>query len=210
MLTSSPYLAGGTPCPSPNIKKEDHERSGHPVCGKCGSGGVYLDFEFGQRVLVCILCGNRYPGDREGFYMSGKTERPIEEKKVEAAEIVRVVPTETSIPARRMCITCGEKPTISDSCPYCPSCMNKKSREGKKGKTAPVQVGRKKVKEDKPHAEKVPLSENSAVNIDFGRFPSVLKKLQCLADQEIRPLDLQMIYILKCHFENSKAFPGEV
>ena len=142
--------------------------------------------------------------------MSGKAERPIEEKKVETAEIVPVVSTETLIPARRMCITCEEKPTISDSCPYCPSCMRKKSMESRKGKTAPVQARKRKTREDKAPAEKTPTIENMAVNIDFGRFPLILKQLQGLADQEIRPLELQMIYILKCHFENSKAFSGEV
>jgi hypothetical protein len=59
----------------------------HPVCGKCHSGGVYLDYELGQRVLVCIICGNRYPGSQEGFYMSGKAERLTDEKKAEAAAL---------------------------------------------------------------------------------------------------------------------------
>ena len=136
--------------------------------------------------------------------MSGKAERPIEEKKIETAEAVPVVPTETPIPARRMCVTCGERPTISDSCPYCGSCMNKKSREGKKGKNAPVRARRKETKEDKAPPEKTSTVENMAVNIDFGRFPLILKQLQSLADQEIRPLHLQIIYLLKHHFDTLK------
>mgnify|MGYP006957767884 CR=1 FL=1 len=179
----------------------------HPLCGKCGSGGVYLDYELGQRVLVCIICGNRYPGDREGFYMSGKAERPIEKKKVEAAALPSVSAAIPEGRSRRVCEACGLKPTISDSCPYCPSCMNKKSREGKK---APVRAQRKETNEAKAPAEKTPTVENTAVNIDFDKHPHVLKQVSDLADREIRPLDLQIIYILKCHFENSKAFSREV
>jgi hypothetical protein len=177
----------------------------HPICGKCHSGGVYLDYELGQRILVCIICGNRYPGDREGFYMSGKAERPIEEKKVETAALPGDPgdPGDIKNSARRICITCGEKPTISDSCPYCGSCMNKKSREGKKGKAAPVHARRKETRgeRDKAPAEKTPTIENMAVNIDFDKHPRVLKQVSDLADQEIRPLDLQIIYLLKCHFD---------
>ena len=176
----------------------------HPLCGKCHSAGVYKDYDAeGQPVIACIICGNRYPGGKEGFYMSGKAERPIEEKKVEAAALPSVSAVIESS-RRRICITCGLKPTISDSCPFCPSCMRKKSMESRKGKTAPVQARRKETKNDKHHAEKVPLSENSAVNIDFGRFPLILKQLQNLADEEIRPFDLQVIYILKHHLDAIK------
>ena len=137
--------------------------------------------------------------------MSGKAERLTDEKKAEAAEIVPVVSTETLIPVRRMCITCGEKPTISDSCPYCPSCMRKKSMESRKGKTAPVHARRKETKKDKARPEKTPPGEIMTVEIDFGRFPLILKQLQNLADEEIRPLDLQVIYLLKQHIDAIKA-----
>lgn len=193
-------------------KKRIMKNVAHPICGKCHSGGVYLDYELGQRVLVCIICGNRYPGDREGFYMSGKVDQPMQENKVETAALPGDPGDLGNIKSssRRICVTCGEKPTISDSCPYCPSCMRKKSMESRKGKTAPVQARKRKTKEDKAPAEKTPTIENMAVNIDFGTYPYVLKQVSDLADREIRPLDLQIIYILKCHFENSKALSGEV
>jgi len=171
----------------------------HPICGKCHSGGVYLDYELGQRILVCILCGNRYPGNTEGFFMSGKVDQPMQGKKVEVAALPDD-PGDIKSSARRVCVACGLKPTISDSCPFCPSCMRKKSMESRKGKTAPVQARKRKTKEDKAPAEKTPTIENMAVNIDFGRFPLILKELQNLADEEIRPFDLQIIYILKHHF----------
>lgn len=183
----------------------------HPLCGKCHSAGVYKDYDAdGQPAIACLICGNRYPGGKEGFFMTEKVERQIEKKKVEAAETVPVGPPETSSPSRKMCKTCGLKPTISDSCPLCPSCMRKKSMESRKGKTAPVQARRKETKKDKAWPEKTPPGESMTVNIDFDKHPHVLKQVSDLADQEIRPLDLQIIYLLKRHFETDKAFPREV
>lgn len=141
--------------------------------------------------------------------MSGKTEQPTEEKKVEAAALT-VVSHELESRPRKICITCGLKPTISDSCPYCPSCMRKKSIESRKGKTAPVRAQRGRPKKDTNHHEKTPTIENMTVSIDFDKHPHVLKQVSDLADQEIRPLDLQIIYLLKRHFETDKAFPKEV
>lgn len=183
----------------------------HPICGKCQSASVYRDFDAdGQPVIACLICGNRqYPGGKETFFMVGKSERPIEGKRVEAAALPAVSAGTESRP-RRICITCGLKPTISDSCPYCPSCMRKKSMEARQGKNAPVRAQKGRPKKDKAPAEKTPAIENVTVNIDFDKHPHVLKQVSDLADQEIRPLDLQIIYLLKRHFETDKAFPKEV
>ncbi|MDP1991962.1 MAG: hypothetical protein Q8K00_13180 [Syntrophales bacterium] len=40
----------------------------HPICGKCHSTGVYQDGD----AIACMICGNRYPGSGQGFYMSDK------------------------------------------------------------------------------------------------------------------------------------------
>jgi hypothetical protein len=74
--------------------------------------------------------------------------------------------------------------------------MNKKGREAQKAKIAPTKAKKKKLKEDKAHSEKAPAIENMAVNIDFGMHPHILKQVQELAEQEIRPLDLQIISLL--------------
>lgn len=100
--------------------------------------------------------------------------------------------------ARRICSDCGKKPTISDSCPYCPSCMNKRGRKTQTAKNAPV---RARSKERTANAEKTPPGQNLAVSIDFEKHPLILKQVRALADQEIRPLDLQIIFLLKRHFD---------
>ena len=165
----------------------------HPICGKCGSSGVYQDRTIdGQRFIVCIICGNRYPGNKEGFYMSDKAERSSGSEVPEAAQ------------HRRLCITCEEKPTISDSCPYCPSCMRKrmKKKPGRK-------PGRERVKpistaEDKRRVKKTAVAGNMAVVIDFSKYPAILTRVQDLAADQIRPVDAQIIYLLKSHFEGMK------
>ncbi len=44
----------------------------HPVCGKCHSSSVYRELSpLGDYEIVCLTCGNRYPGG-QGFYLSGK------------------------------------------------------------------------------------------------------------------------------------------
>lgn len=183
----------------------------HPLCGKCHSASVYQDFDAnGQPVIACFMCGNRYPGGQEGFYMSGSKDHLKAEGKDETATIPPAGSAAIPSSPRKLCVTCGEKPTISDSSPYCPSCMNKRGRESRKGKTAPVGVGRKRTTEDKHAVEKTPTIENMAVNIDFGKHPLVFKEVQDLAEQEIRPIELQIIYLLKRHFETDKAFLKEV
>lgn len=46
----------------------------HPICGKCKSSAVYQDISIAGRSIVCIMCGNRYPENKHGFYMSEKNE----------------------------------------------------------------------------------------------------------------------------------------
>jgi len=105
--------------------------------------------------------------------------------------------------ATRLCTVCGERPTISDSCPYCPSCMGKKGLEKKrlKKQNGPVRRRRKKMQEDLGSTEEATVKRNTAVTIDFEKYPTLLQQLQDLAEREIRPLDLQMIYILKGHID---------
>ena len=142
--------------------------------------------------------------------MSGSKDHLKAERKDETAATMPEAAAAIPSPPRKLCVMCGEKPTISDSCPYCPSCMRKKSMEARQGKNAPVLAQKGRLKKDKAHAEKTPVIESMTGGIDFNKHPHVLKLVSDLADQEIRPLDLQIIYLLKRHFETDKAFLKEV
>ena len=41
------------------------------------------------------------------------------------------------------------------------------------------------------------LGPNTALTIDFGKHSSILTEVEKLADEEMRPVDLQVIYMLK-------------
>jgi len=42
------------------------------------------------------------------------------------------------------------------------------------------------------------------VRISFSKFPELLDGLKAMAEKEIRPLDLQMIYLLRKGLEESR------
>jgi hypothetical protein len=52
--------------------------------------------------------------------------------------------------------------------------------------------------------EKTALRPPQAVTINFIKYPLILKQVEELANDEIRPLDLQIIYLLKQHFDTIK------
>jgi hypothetical protein len=87
--------------------------------------GVNLEYDiFGQKVITCFMCGNRYPGGREGFYMSDKAEGQIrkENKGITGDKQEDAKPV-------KLCATCHTKPTISAGSNICASCMAKKANE---------------------------------------------------------------------------------
>lgn len=104
----------------------------------------------------------------------------------------------------RLC-DCG-KPTLSPTCPYCPGCMAKKSHEAKAAKQKAEKQAterpsggktREATTHDMSKAGKPPTGPNTSLVIDFGKYPDVLKRVQGLAEDEIRPIDLQVIFMLK-------------
>ena len=98
-----------------------------------------------------------------------------------------------------LCAECGEKECLGGS-PYCASCMairGNKARAAKakdKGTEEP-----KKGKDTQGHPTgKKPLSEaDTALTIEFGKHASILREVENLADKEIRPVECQVIYMLK-------------
>jgi len=173
----------------------------HPVCGQCHSAGAYIERDpFDGNSIVCPICGNRHPGGK-GFYMSDKDPLNDHQSTLKREEIMEDETFEEQKP-RQLCTVCKAKPTISDSAPYCASCMAKKGNEKRRQmeKTRHEKPNPKKMKEDKQRAEKTPQSENMKVVIDFGDYPSILNQVVELAKDQIRPIDGQIIFILKSHF----------
>ena len=102
----------------------------------------------------------------------------------------------------KLCTICHTKPTISASSNICPSCMAKKASEKTRlAKIAANGSKPKETKEDKGQVEKTVPRPSQAVTIDFSKYAHVLKQVADLAENEMRPLDLQIIYLLKRHFD---------
>ncbi len=173
-----------------------------PSCGKCHSKSVYLTWDFqGNKLIACLKCGNRYPGGVYGFYMTNKTSGAIQnttKDKEKTMEEKQIQPKET-----RLCSICEEKPTISDSSPYCASCMARKGNEKRKldaTRDAGIDTA-KKTKEYLHPCQKKQQRGNNEVVVDFADYQDIHAKLKALAKDQIRPVDAQIIFIIKKHFD---------
>jgi len=98
----------------------------------------------------------------------------------------------------RLCQDCGEKPTLSSNCPYCASCMAKRANK----KKASGQPKKKKIDQQRHKVEKPSPRAETALTIEFGKYASILEEVEKLAEDQMRPIDLQVIYILKTHLNS--------
>jgi len=114
----------------------------------------------------------------------------------------------------RLCKDCGKKPTISPRSPYCSSCMQKRAMEARaRNKPAPEKntgprAGKKRDEPGEkasPKGKEVTKAEINAVRVDFGRHRDILGAIQKLAEEEMRPLEVQIIYMLKRCLKRSEA-----
>ena len=95
---------------------------------------------------------------------------------------------------------------------YCSPCLNsfkidkKKSHEAPKNKKASSDTARPEKAPETPKTEKAssdtarpgkaPKTPDTAVRIEFGKYISVFKEVEKLADEEMRPVGLQVAYML--------------
>ncbi len=111
----------------------------------------------------------------------------------------------------RLC-ACG-KPTLSPNCPYCPSCMSKKSRDSKgkkENKKDTFGDNFKGIKRDikgpqKPPETPVQIGSGNDILIDFSSHDHILRSIEKLAEEEVRPVELQIIYILKSYLKSQQT-----
>ena len=122
--------------------------------------------------------------------------------------------------AKALCSDCLERPTLGSS-PYCAKCLGVRGNRAKAAKAAkakdtgaekPKKAAKaknkgtekpKKAKEtqDKPKGKKVLNDANTAltITIDFGKHPLIIREVERLAEDQIRPVVFQIIYMLKAH-----------
>ena len=114
---------------------------------------------------------------------------------------------EASEDGARLCKDCGEKPTMSPRSPYCSSCMQKRAIKARMEN----QKASKRTKKEGAtvraiaHFQGTPKAGTAAIRIDFGKNREVLGAIVRLAEEEMRPLEVQIIYILKSYLKRSEA-----
>ncbi len=165
-------------------------------CSRCGGSTIEHELielpsgRYVKDVWKCISCGHI------------EEDRKIVKEKAGGGE------------NKRMCGDCGGRPTTHPNVPYCGHCLAKRSTAARQKRAAEkaAQKGnplppKKPLNEEKDIPAGKPLGESkapeqrgmNAVSIDFQGFPEILAGVKELAAREIRPIDLQIIYILKCH-----------
>lgn len=110
----------------------------------------------------------------------------------------------------RICEDCQERKTIRPSSPFCARCMGKKGNENRKPGRKERKKGPAKGKttgecQRPDKGEIVSPGLDLEVLVSFQRFPDVLEGLKALAEREIRPLNLQVIYLLKKALKQESA-----
>lgn len=111
----------------------------------------------------------------------------------------------TSVPEKTkvLCSDCLEKERLGNS-PFCASCLGIRGNRAKavkakdKGTEKPTKARKAQSKPKGRPKSKKPLSKtDTALRIEFGKHASILREVESLADKEIRPVECQVIYMLK-------------
>jgi len=116
----------------------------------------------------------------------------------------------------RICEKCGNNPTIQPNSPLCASCIGKQAwKDGKAKKKRP---SKKKTPASLKTKETIKGQDKRKAEIgqprgDFevvfsGKYSQVLKEVERLAEEEIRTVDEQIIYILKNYLSNTQVLNG--
>ena len=98
----------------------------------------------------------------------------------------------------RLCKECGEKPPMGNG-PYCASCLQKRAVKArmKHPKASKRKKGERPAARPTAHSQGTPKVGTAAIRIDFGKHGTVLEEVVKLADEQMRPLETQIIFMLK-------------
>jgi len=96
----------------------------------------------------------------------------------------------------RLCKDCGEKPTMSPYSPYCSSCMQKRAI---KARMKSKKASKREKEEIRPtgHRKETSKAGRVIMPVDFGGHREILEAVVRLAEEELRPVGIQIIFMLK-------------
>jgi hypothetical protein len=170
-----------------------------PECATCQQGKIIRKGRPGK--MIDEQGGNPGMGER-------KMERATEEVKGGAVD---------QGGKARVCRECKERPPISDKVDLCARCMQAramaarvkktKGQEPKAGeahKPSPKKRGRKDLKV-RGESQGSPKGKSKRLEIDFEGYPEIWDRIHKLAEEEMRPVGVQVIYFLKVHLKVDKV-----
>jgi len=112
----------------------------------------------------------------------------------------------------RICEKCGNNPTIQPNSPLCASCIGKQAwKDGKAKKKrppkkkAPASLERKKTTQGKgKHKAEIVDSERNMEIVFSQKYSQILKEVEKLADDQIRSVPEQIVFIIKTYLSNTQ------
>ena len=108
--------------------------------------------------------------------------------------------------SKRFCVECNVKETISPKHSLCASCLAKRGNKAmrEKQKNGNQSTSKKK----RARADRGGVDSPEVVSVDFERYPEILSQVEILADEEMRPVDMQILYMLKLALTASENANG--
>jgi len=112
----------------------------------------------------------------------------------------------------RICEKCGKSPTIQPTSPLCASCIGKqawqdgkakKKKPSKKKAPASLKIKEAAKGQDKRKAE-IGQPRTDFQSLFTGKYSHLRKELEKVAEEEIRTVDEQIIYIIKTYLSNTQ------
>ena len=114
-----------------------------------------------------------------------------------------------------LCSDCRERETLGHGS-LCAHCLGVRGNRAKAAKAARAgkdkgseQPKKAKKTQSKPKGKKVLNDANTALTIEFGKHASILREVESLADKEIRPVECQVIYMLKTQLARMEVGQAE-
>jgi len=107
---------------------------------------------------------------------------------------------------KRICEECGKKTTITPKHALCASCLGKKPDKPRKAKkTGVVRSNKGSAGQSIGKLKKACRGQNTALTVEFSeKYISILKEIEELAEEEIRPIGLQVVYMLRNQLNSIK------
>jgi hypothetical protein len=117
----------------------------------------------------------------------------------------------------KICSECQDRPTIHPNSSLCASCMAKKSK-AKREAEAQGQAGRRVNGELRGKPKKAILGQmakpgtgnqdGQVVEVNFFKYPGLLEAVRKKADEDLRPVDLQILFIVKTYLKDEERVNG--